>query len=91
MKKVMKALYRVFTFSFVCAVIPAISSVVLTVYSFFAYTDSYFTTSRNYVSLQNAAPVLYKFIVVGWLVFVVFGIICMFTVYLAKMLKGRRR
>lgn len=91
MKKVMKALYRVFTFSFVCAVIPAISSLVLIVYSFFAYTNSYITPSGNYVSLENVAPVLYKFIVVGLLVCLVFGIICMLTVYLAKMLKKGRR
>lgn len=91
MKKVMKVLNRVFTFSFACAVISAFSSLVLLVYSFFAYTDSYFTTSSNFEPLEKIAPILHKFIVNGCLGFIAFGIVCLLTIYLAKMLKKGRR
>ena len=82
-----KNMKRIYSISVITAVLSFIAAMALEVYAFFAYTDSFFTTSKNFVHLEVANPLLYKVSIICIIVTVISGTIA----YLIRSIYRKRK
>ena len=91
MTKLQRMLDKIFDYSCVIGVVSLAVSVLLHIYGFVRYFDSYDTTSANYVRLEVAAPVLYNVNLSFSVVAFICVVICVTTMYMYKATKKKRR